>query len=192
MMPIRPLRADDIPALARINATFTSDTVLEVEKTGAGLEVGWRLVERRLPRPFERGDEYNLRAQDLKEVGARLARDDTLLLVAEAEGRPVAFLDLEALGWNNTGWLWTLYVDLAYRGQGLGRRLFERATRWCARRGLRAIVIETQTNNVPACRFYAHMGCTLAGINEVYYTNRDLDRREVALFWAYRTEANEA
>lgn len=190
MIHIRPLQRADLPALLHIDATFTADTTLDVVKTGDGLEVGWRLVERRLEKPFDRGAEYNLGPQDLADIEGRLARDDTLLLVAEdrqpgARGRVVALLDLEAHHWNRTAWLWTLYVDAAYRGRGIGRRLMEQAVAWSAGRGLRAIMIETQTNNTQACRFYAHMGCFLTGINDTYYSNRDLKRGEVALFWAY-------
>lgn len=188
MIRIRPMRPADLPALLNINATFISNSILEVEKTGEGMEVGWRLVERPLERPFNRRDDYNLRPQDLKDVEARLKRDDTLMLVAEdadADGRVVAMLDMETQHWNNTAWLWTIHVDVDYRGQGIGRALLERAADWCAARGLRAIVLETQTNNINACRFYAHIGCFLTGINDTYYSNRDLEAREVALFWAY-------
>ena len=185
MVKIRPLHPEDLPALLHIDATFTSDGILDVEKTTHGLEVGWRLVERPLDPPFDRRDAYNLCAKDLREIAARLERDDTLLLVAEDAGRVVALLDLEARAWNHTGWLWTLYVDLAFRGRGIGRRLLARAARWCYEQGLRAIIIETQTNNINACRFYARMGCFLTGINDTYYSNSDLEQGEVALFWAY-------
>jgi streptothricin acetyltransferase len=97
----------------------------------------------------------------------------------------VGLLDLEITRWNNTGFLWNLRVDVAHRGRGLGRALFERGVAWAHERNLRSIVVETQTNNVPACRFYRRLGCRLVGIREEYYTNRDLETGEVALFWAY-------
>jgi ribosomal protein S18 acetylase RimI-like enzyme len=76
-------------------------------------------------------------------------------------------------------------IDLDYRRQGLGRRLWHRALGFARQAEVRAILIETQNTNVDACRFYAQMGCQLAGLNEIYYTNDGL-HREVALFWAYR------
>ena len=47
-------------------------------------------------------------------------------------------------------------------------------------------MLETQTNNVPACKFYARMGCQIEGLREAYYSNDDMARGEVAIFWIYR------
>ncbi len=59
--------------------------------------------------------------------------------------------------------LWDLRVAPDVRGQGVGRALFEAAAGWARERGCREMLIETQDINVPACRFYAAMGCTLIG-----------------------------
>ena len=115
-----------------------------------------------------------------------------LYLVAEDAGRIVALLDLEHSDWNNAAWLWNILIDRAYRRHGLGRRLFARAVAWARRRGLRAILIETQSNNAPACHFYAALGCDLVGLNDFYYSNEDLELGEVALFWAYRVNDDAA
>jgi ribosomal protein S18 acetylase RimI-like enzyme len=64
--------------------------------------------------------------------------------------------------------------------------LMQHTISWARERGLRAILLETQTNNTPACRFYARLGFELIGINEIFYTNSDLERGEVALFWGYK------
>jgi len=183
---IRPLLARDLSRLNELDPGFTSDSVIEVHKSGAGLAVAWNLLERRLAQPDDQGRRYDLSPAELEELRARLEAGDGLYLVAEDAGRIVGLLDLECSAWNNTGWLWNLLIDRAYRRQGLGRRFFERAIAWARRRGLRALIIETQSNNAPACHFYAALGCELVGLNDFYYSNEDLALGEVALFWAYR------
>lgn len=186
MINLRPLTPEDIPNLPQIRPTYKSSSILEVERSGTGLEIGWRLVERDLPQPFDKGTLYDFDEIAQAEIRARLERpDDTYQRVAESSGLLVGFLDIELQSWNDTAFLWNLMIDLDYRGQGLGRRLWHRALDFARQSDVRAIMIETQNTNVPACRFYARMGCELIGINEVYYTN-DGSATEVALFWAYR------
>jgi GNAT superfamily N-acetyltransferase len=60
--------------------------------------------------------------------------------------------------------LWDIRVTPVGRGHGVGRALFRAAERWASARGFTELVIETQDTNVPACRFYARMGCTLEAI----------------------------
>jgi ribosomal protein S18 acetylase RimI-like enzyme len=182
---VRPLTADDIANLPQIRPTYRSPSILAVERSGEGVEVGWRLVERTLPEPFDKGPVYDFSAHEQEEIRERLSRpEDTYQRVAEHGGRLVALLEAEIHYWNNTVWLWNLMIDLAYRRQGLGRRLWRRAVDFAREAEVRAIMLETQNTNVAACRFYARMGCHLVGLNEAYYTN-DGTASEVALFWLY-------
>jgi streptothricin acetyltransferase len=119
-------------------------------------------------------------------MGARLGRGDGLWLAAQDQtGRLVAVLDMEREAWHNAARLWNIAIDRAYRRQGLGRELMQRAIAWAREQGLRAIWLETQTNNLPACRFYHALGFRLGGLDDHLYSNDDLDEREVALFWWY-------
>lgn len=187
MINLRPLQPDDIPNLPQIRPTYTSPTILGLDKSGDGLEIGWRLVERVLPQPFDKGTLYDFDEVAQAEIRARLARPDETyqrLAVDEETERLIGLLEVEIQVWNDTAMLWNLMIDLAYRGQGLGRRLWHRAVEFAQQAEVRALMIETQNTNVPACKFYARMGCQLIGINELYYTNDGLNT-EIALFWAY-------
>ncbi len=186
---IRAMTEADIPRLAEIRPNFRSATTLAVERLGQGIEGGWRLVERPLPRPFEKGAAYDFDAQEQANIRRRLRRGDGLHLVVEQGARLVGVLDATPQAWNSVVWVWNLMLDQDVRRQGIGRALFLRAARWGRRLGYRALVFETQTNNVPACKFYAAMGCTLEGIRTMYYHNDDIARDEVAIFWAYPLEA---
>ena len=57
--------------------------------------------------------------------------------------------------------LWDIRIDPNYRGKSIGRCLFEASITWARSRGCVELHVETQNVNVPACRFYQSMGCTL-------------------------------
>jgi streptothricin acetyltransferase len=143
-------------------------------------------VERELAQPFDKGHGYDFDALEQGNILRRFQRADGLHLVVEHEGRLAGILDVVPETWNHTAWIWNIMLDCDIRGQGIGRELFHRAITWARQQGYRALTIETQTNNVPACKFYARVGCELEGIRDAYYTNEDIERGEVALFWIYR------
>jgi len=182
---IRPMTEADIPRLSQIRPGFVSETVLHVERLGSGIEAGWRLVERPLPEPFDKGDRYDFDATEQANIRQRFQRGDGLHLVVEWRGRLAGLLDVTPQGWNSTAWVWNLMLDRAIRRQGIGRELFKRAVDWAREGSYRALIFETQTNNVPACKFYAALGCRLDGLRETLYTNEDIERGEVAVFWVY-------
>jgi len=187
---IRPLTTADIPRLSEIDAEFESERFLDVIKTSSGLEVSWRLVERPLVPPF-RSSSYSLNRQQCQEVGARLREGDGLYLVAQVadSGKLAALLDMERERWRDTANVWNILVDRAYRRRGLGRELMNRAIAWARAQGLRAITLETQTNNLAACRFYQALGFKLCGIDDHFYSNDDIGMKEVAIFWWYELDS---
>lgn len=183
---VRPMALEDVVRLSEIDANFESSLYLDVVKEVYGLNVTWRLIERPLVPPFICTD-YDFDAQERREVGRRLKAGDGLWLVAELtrRGRLAGMVDVQRQAWRKAGWVWNIAIDRAYRGRGLGRALMERVMEWGQCQDLRAIILETQTNNWPACRFYQHLGFELTGIDDHYYTNQDVANKEVALFWAH-------
>lgn len=183
-LAIRPLTAADVPRLIEIDAEFESDRFLDVDKTLDGFGVTWRLVERKLDPPFH-SRYFGLNRQQRAEVSSRLQEGDGLYLVAEDAhtGRLVGLLDMEHERWRDTAVVWNILIDRAFRRKGLGRELMRRAIAWAREQGLRGIVLETQTDNVPACCFYRELGFKLCGIDDHFYSNDDIGAREVAIFW---------
>jgi streptothricin acetyltransferase len=182
---IRPLTESDVPNLTQIRPTYTSPTILVVEQKGTGINTGWQLVERSLPQPFDKGSLYDFGEYERHTIRERLNRpDDTYQRVAEHNGRLVGLLEVEIQDWNDTAVLMNLMIDLDYRRQGLGQRLWFRCLDFARKAEVRAIMIETQNTNLAACKFYERMGCELVGINSAFYTNNGYET-EVALFWAY-------
>jgi ribosomal protein S18 acetylase RimI-like enzyme len=78
--------------------------------------------------------------------------------------------------------VWEFHVVAAYQGQGVGRGLMGALAEQARAAGLRVIVCETQTANVPAIGFYRRMGFEMEGLDLSYYTNADVERGEVAVF----------
>lgn len=76
--------------------------------------------------------------------------------------------------------LWDIRVAAKFRGHGIGAALFHAAEEWARIRDCRALVVETQNTNVPACRFYAHQGCELTAVNRDAYPELP---DEIQLVW---------
>lgn len=76
--------------------------------------------------------------------------------------------------------LWDLRVAPEARGSGVGESLFRAVETFSRSRGCHTLKVETQNINVPACRFYQRMGCTLGAVNRFAYP--DLPD-EVQLLW---------
>lgn len=86
-------------------------------------------------------------------------------------------------GWNHYAWVEDIAVDARRRRAGVGRALMDRAIAWAVGRGLPGIRLETQNNNVPACRFYESYGFHLGGFDRDLYRGLDEATTEIALYW---------
>jgi GNAT superfamily N-acetyltransferase len=76
--------------------------------------------------------------------------------------------------------LWDLRVHPDLRGHGIGSALFSTVEWWATTRGYSQLLIETQDNNVRACRFYAGRGCRLLSVEASAYPEFP---RESRLIW---------
>lgn len=65
------------------------------------------------------------------------------------------------LDWSACALLWDIRVAPDARRQGIGTALLEAVERRAVERGARSLRVETQNNNVPACRFYHAHGFRL-------------------------------
>jgi ribosomal protein S18 acetylase RimI-like enzyme len=181
-MHIRPLVPQDLPHLNTIDANFSSDRFLDVRKSVEGFNVTWQLIERPLEPPFVSTD-YNIPDWEIEELSDRLSKRDGLYLAVEDAGQLIAFLDMPREHWRNTALISNLYVDQKFRGRAIGTELINRALHWAKEKNVRAIWLETQSNNYPACQFYRSRGFELCGIDDHFYSNEDIEMKEVALFW---------
>jgi len=112
----------------------------------------------------------------------RIVRDDNLSLGVFDGEHLVGIAIAERIDWNRTLWVWEVHVDETHRRRGIGRRLIDALAERARSAGLRVMVCETQSSNVPAIDFYRRVGFELDAIDLSYYTNRDVEEGEVALF----------
>jgi ribosomal protein S18 acetylase RimI-like enzyme len=85
--------------------------------------------------------------------------------------------------WNAYAYIDDIAVDEGYRGQGIGRALIECAIEWAKAGGFSGMMLETQDNNVSACRLYASCGFELRGFDTYLYKALDPSTDEIALYW---------
>jgi streptothricin acetyltransferase len=84
--------------------------------------------------------------------------------------------------WNNNAFIDDLAIDNDYRGYGIGTALMDAAVAWGKEQGFNGVSLETQDNNLLACRFYLKYGFRLGGIDKYVYTAKDY-RGETALYF---------
>lgn len=181
---------NDLSRYAAIPIAFEVRACLRVEPVESGLG-GLRLVEEKVDPPYTK--DYDRMGQD-SGPGA-WSREFNLerweIYLAQEGGRTVGGLAL-AVGVQgpfilensrDTLLLWDLRVLPEARGQGCGRVLFEFAAGRARALGFKRLAVETQNVNVPACRFYAAMGCTLGAIHRYGYTSVPEAAGEAMLLW---------
>lgn len=103
------------------------------------------------------------------------------LFQATARGRLAGFVAISE-SWNGMAEIAEIAVDRAHRGRGIGQLLLSAAATWASRERFDFMRLETQADNVPACRAYARAGFVLGGHDRFLYAGGENDG-EVALFW---------
>jgi ribosomal protein S18 acetylase RimI-like enzyme len=171
---IRPAIETDIPVLTKIDHSFITDHVWQVDMQMDEGQLGVRFREMRLPRPVR---------VDYPRLPKELAAD-----WASRPGLLVATLDGEAVGYTNlvkgraplTAWMTDLVVAPRLRRRGIGSALLLAALEWTgAQADCRRLIIDTQHKNIPAINLVYKFGFDFCGYTDHYYANQD-----VALFFA--------
>lgn len=83
--------------------------------------------------------------------------------------------------WNQYAFIEDICVAKSARRHGVGTALIRKAIEWARESGLKGLALETQDNNLLACRFYAKCGFVIGAVNTMLY--RNFDNEEFAVFW---------
>jgi ribosomal protein S18 acetylase RimI-like enzyme len=120
-------------------------------------------------------------------------RDGALYVEADPAQRMIAVVKvgMDVVGyvavlhaWNECAQIDDIMISRSHRGIGLGRSLMDEAVKWAKEHDLSIVRLETQTTNVPACRFYQRYGFKLGGFDRhLYDALPSGSKRETALFW---------
>jgi ribosomal protein S18 acetylase RimI-like enzyme len=140
--------------------------------------------------PFDGSDIVNIRDVAPFRKTYRLPADNyrshvqspnSALFIALKEHRTVGFLAISII-WNGYVQIDDLAVDVQSRGRGIGTHLLAKAISFASCLGSVAIKAETQSLNLPACRFYRKSGFELGGFDRFHYGHL---AGETALFWYF-------
>ncbi|KAM0451210.1 hypothetical protein ACHAPV_010056 [Trichoderma viride] len=90
--------------------------------------------------------------------------------------------------WNNMVEIRWIVLDVRIRGHGYGQMLLDEVLKWAHQLGVAGVRLESQSNNVAACRFYKRYGFKFGGYDEYLYRGIPQNKRDTALFWYYMLE----
>lgn len=130
------------------------------------------LTRKAFERPVEKQFEGSLLSDWLFEPVAYGAFDGKTLL---------GVMCFSVEDWNNRMRVAELWVDEPFRHQGVGKKLMAKAIDYARSKKMRALVLETQSCNEPAIRFYQSCGLRFIGLDATHYSNGDILKREVRL-----------
>ena len=98
-----------------------------------------------------------------------LTRARSVTFVAEAEGWVCGMITLVWRRGGRSCRIYTLTVHPQARGQGVGKRLVERAEAFCREHGFNRLTLEVRADNQRALQLYQQVGFTLSGHLADYY-----------------------
>lgn len=169
---IHPTSASDLARLMALDHSVRSDSVWQLElRRDAGQFVA-TFREVRLPRPimltyprdpFALADEWKRRAP---------------MLTALAGAEPIGYISGLEQPSGSLVRITDMVVGSQSRRQGVGNGMLDAAEQWAAKRGIRRIMIELPSKNLPAIRLAQKRGYEFCGYNDHYYLSQD-----VALFF---------
>lgn len=148
---------------------YVTDHVYDVRAD----ENGFSLALTRLNEPLRKTFTDTLFSEWLEEPVA-LGAFDGETLAGVIEGSPEA--------WHNVFRISNILVLPQYRRRGTGQLLMDSMLDFVRRSTrVRGVILETQTCNYPAIRFYRKNGFRLSRVDIREYSNRDIENREVRI-----------
>ncbi len=182
---IAPLPALDDAEFRRLIAGYESDARYRLDWTDGPDGTTFTLRMEALAEPLiRRADHLDVATLDRY----RALTAEGICLGGWLAGRLVALALAEAQAWNGSLWVWEFHVEARARRRGVGAGLMVALEERARAAGLRVIVCETQTTNMPAIRFYRRQGFRLEGVDLSTYSNTDWPDGEIAVFMKKRLD----
>ena len=119
---------------------------------------------------------------DPDEFAAYRGAHDSAVFMAYLDNQPVGHV-VVSTNWNGFAHVDELAVAACARRHGVAKSLLEVVKFWSHKKNLPGIMLETQNNNIGACRLYERCGYQVGGVDHLRYRGIDPQTREVAIFW---------
>lgn len=178
-MQIKPLTVLDEDRLQRIMSGYVSDAKYAVSHTESDLETIFRLKLVTLDTPYVK--QYS-HLDDATLAEYRQTLDTGFSLGVYEDDLLVGIALVSPQHWNKSLWVQEFHIAESHHSKGIGRALMQAVIAKSRTAKFRIIVCETQNTNVPAIRFYRHMGFSIESVDLSLYTNHDYPDGEVAVF----------
>ena len=169
---IREISASNLHYVNHCDGTFTVDSRLVLR-----IESGELRYDIAPLQPYQK--RYPIATRD---YSAFIDHPEQTLFLAFLDGRFAGQIILRK-NWNRYASVEDITVDVNNRRKDVGTELIARAIRWAKDNQLPGIRLETQDNNVGACRFYESLGFRLGGFDQYLYKGIKGIEDEVALYW---------
>lgn len=153
-----------------LNSIVNSHLVLHVEDN----QITYSIIP--VP-PYEK-----ILAVEPEEYASFIHDPQKVIFFADVDGKPVGQIKLLPW-WNKFAYIEELVVNTPFRGKGVGGALMKRGIEWARAQNFPGIMLETQNNNVPACKLYERCGFTLGGFDLHAYKNFPESKNEIAVYW---------
>lgn len=164
------LDASHLHLFNQFDRTFSVSSKVLLDMTGGKLTWGIIPVE-----PYEK--EIPI---DEVDPATFINSEDKVVFLAEVDGKLAGQIKL-ITWWNGYAYIDDVIVNPQFRGQGVGKALMEAAIQWSREKRFPGIMLETQDDNVAACKLYDSCGFVLGGFDQ--YTLKNFKPNETALFW---------
>jgi ribosomal protein S18 acetylase RimI-like enzyme len=184
---IRDATEDDLEACERLDLTYDTDYVWQVDVRDEAGAIATSFRTARLPRvmhvtyPRERSALASAIDSRKSDAGDR---GHFNVLIAETSGEVRGYLVVRIDLGHSLVWVTDLAVGRAWRRQRIGSTLLLAAYGRAQQYGLRRLMVETQTKNYPGICFCQKNGLIFCGFNDRYYPNHD-----IALFFGQNVRA---
>ncbi|EJQ50601.1 hypothetical protein IEQ_02475 [Bacillus cereus BAG6X1-2] len=177
---IRKLEINDLNYLPEIDDSFTVNArlVLSVSKINNKIEYTVEKVPSYEKSYLE--DKYD----DDEELAYNeyINNPNQIIYIALLHNQIVGVMILKK-NWNRYAYIEDIKVEKECRGLGIGSRLIEKAKQWAKDGNMPGIMLETQNNNVTACKFYEKCEFVIGGFDFLVYKGINEKNDEVAIYW---------
>ncbi|WIG39839.1 streptothricin N-acetyltransferase SatA [Bacillus toyonensis] len=179
---IRELKTNDLDNFPEIDDSFI---------VNARLILSLSKVNRRIEYTIEDVPSYekSYLQNDNEELAYNeyINKPNQVIYIALLHNQIIGFIVLKK-NWNHYAYIEDITVDKKYRTLGVGKRLVDQAKQWAKEINMPGIMLETQNNNVTACKFYEKCGFVIGGFDFLVYKGLDMTNDEVAIYWYFHFE----
>ena len=165
---IRPAERSDLPYLVKIEHSYQSLYVWQMDRLVEDGQIVVNFRQTRLPRPLRvayNGSHPLLNEENWSRYQA--------ILVATIEGIPVGYLGISDQFAPKTVWVTDCVVREELRRKGIGTALILAGQEWGAEHGFRKAILEMQSKNHPAIQLAKKLGYEFCGYND-HFSNQDI------------------